>query len=166
VGGLLSRQPNWLNEPSGSIDSTNNSSKPDFPAGATRTAFAPVAVFSNSSSGGTDAGQPAGSSSSSSAAKAPSSLPPIGRGFGATAVSSSKGGALPPLSAGDLLQQSITAPTGPFAGMPASTAAAAQGVELPAPRRLTGSLGSNKARGEMAQLKSARTCSCTGHTVP
>jgi hypothetical protein len=88
--------------------------------------------------------------------------------LGAAAIgSSSRGGALPPLSAGDSLQQSITAPTGPLAGMaagvPASALAAAQGVELPTPRRLTGSLGSNKARGETdtnCSPAAASTCSC------
>jgi hypothetical protein len=169
VGGLLSRQPNWLNESSSNSDSNNSGLNPVLPAAATMTAFAPVAVFSNSSSGGTDAGQPAGSSSSSSANKGPLSLPPIGRGLGAAAAgSSSRGGALPPLSAADLLQQSITAPTGPLAGLPAgapaSSLAAAQGpgVALPAPRQLTGSLGSNKARGEEGspcwQLKIRADC--------
>jgi hypothetical protein len=46
------------------------------------------------------------------------------------------------------MQQSIATATG-SSGAP-SLAAAAQAVELPAPRRLTGNMGSNKARGEQA----------------
>ncbi|WIA23124.1 hypothetical protein OEZ86_010026 [Tetradesmus obliquus] len=45
------------------------------------------------------------------------------------------------------MQQSITGATGGSGAM--SLSAATQAVELPAPRRLTGSMGSNKARGSL-----------------
>uniref|UniRef100_A0A383VA33 Uncharacterized protein n=1 Tax=Tetradesmus obliquus TaxID=3088 RepID=A0A383VA33_TETOB len=137
VGGLLSRQPNWLNETNTNSSNAAPSSSAANPAA--HATPAPVALFSNSTSGST-AFQPHGTGRGSS-------LPPI-RGLGAAAAgSSNRGGALPPLAAADLMQQSITAATGGSGAMILS--AAAQAVELPAPRRLTGSMGSNKARASL-----------------